>query len=94
MKMSVSQIQFLEWLKQMAPELIDLWDWENREIDPAVVKNYLGTASHGQAIMCRFAVAIWYGQNKFNFDIVDAAGALDPIQRQAIAEWLIDPFWP
>lgn len=58
-----------------------------------MVDSYLATASHGQAIMCRFA-GVWLGSNDYQFDIISAAGVLDDEQKAAIAAWFTSPFWP
>lgn len=45
-------------------------------------------------MMCRFVVAVWFGKNRFNFDLIEATSILDPSKRQLIADWFLDPFWP
>lgn len=94
MNLSTTQQQFKNWLNVTAPDLMSLWNWSERAVVPEAVQSYLSTASHGQAIMCRFAVAVWFGQNRFDFDLIEAAGVLDAEKRMVIAKWLADPFWP
>nr|WP_247595141.1 hypothetical protein [Salmonella enterica] len=48
--------------------------------------------SHGEAVLARFFLSLWNGSNA-GFDLVEAAG-LDDRERQLIARWLADPFWP
>lgn len=94
MELLPSQLAFQDWLKDNAPYLMDLWDWEDRSVSLGRVERYLAVASHGEALMCRFAVAVWLGKNDFSFDLIEAAGVLDEQQRAAIAEWLKMPLWP
>lgn len=88
------QNKFYIWLSQNTPELMYLWDWNDKSLNLDAVESYLGTASHGQAIMCRFAIAIWFNKNRYNFDLMEAAGVLGQKQRLAIAQWLMEPLWP
>lgn len=94
MMLSSSQQIFKTWLEVNAPEITYLWNWNERSLDTEAAQSYLSTASHGQAVMCRFAVAVWFGKNRFDFDVIEAASILDVEKRRAIANWLIDPFWP
>ncbi len=94
MELSPSQSRFYQLLNKYAPYLLTLWDWQKAELKLEMAQRYLATASHGEAVMCRFAVAVWLGQNDFQFDLVDAAGALEREQRLVVAAWLVDPFWP
>ena len=50
--------------------------------------------SHGEQIMARFFAAVWLGENKFDFDLVDAGATLDPAHRQVIGDWLTNPVFP
>lgn len=94
MMLSSSQQIFKAWVEANAPEITYLWNWNDRSLDADAAQNYLNTASHGQSIMCRFAIAVWFGQNRFDFDVIEAAGVLDAKKRSVIANWFIDPFWP
>jgi hypothetical protein len=86
--------RFQHWLKESAPYLNLLWHWEKRELDLGMVESYIATASHGQAVMCRFAAGVWLGSNDYQFDLISAAGVLDDEQKAAIAAWFTSPFWP
>ena len=55
---------------------------------------FRSVASHGEAIMARFVLGVWRGEDKFNFDFTEAASVLDRNQRQVITDWMLDPFWP
>jgi hypothetical protein len=52
-----------------------------------------GVLSSGQQILMTFFMSVWFGRNK-DFDITRAAGVLDNSNKQIIADWLLDPFWP
>lgn len=94
MELTVSQEKFYEWLKECAPYLLDLWDWNDRSLSLDRVKHYLAVSSHGEIIMCQFAVGVWLGRNEYDFDLFKAVGVLDAPQRAAIAEWVKIPLWP
>lgn len=89
-----AQERFESWLAKNASYLSILWDFEMHELSLTMVDSYLATASHGQAIMCRFAAGVWLGSNNYKFDMISAAGALDDQQKTAIAAWFTSPFWP
>lgn len=88
-----NQVLFYDWLKENATHLIGLWDWEERSVSQERVADYLATASHGESIMCRFAVSLWLGRND-GFDFFEAAGVLGQQQRAAITDWFNAPLWP
>lgn len=88
------QARFARWIDVKMPYLAELFDFEGREYLPEVVESYLVTASHGETIMARFALAVWRHDNNFEFDITDAAAVLDPSQVQIISDWLAEPWWP
>lgn len=94
MELSDSQASFYFWMEQHAPQLMGLWDWNGRSVNLAAVESYISTASHGEAIMCRFFVGVWLGRNDHGFNMIAAAGVLDQGQRAVIAEWLMSPLWP
>jgi len=48
------QASFALLLEESAPYLLPLFDFEKREFLPEKANEYLGIASHGQAIMARF----------------------------------------
>lgn len=94
MALNESRVRFRVWLERNAPQLKELWDWKEESITQEVVEHYLATASHGEAIMCRFAVGVWMGSNDQGFNLIEAAVVLDKEQRDAIATWMVSPFWP
>lgn len=92
--MATSHEKFKTWVQTHAPYLDHLFDWEEKTCETDLVQEYLGVASHGQALVCRFAVGVWFGRNQEHFDFIEAAGVLDQDQRLAIANWFMSPVWP
>tara|TARA_R110002050_G_scaffold207374_3_gene343498 strand:- start:672 stop:905 length:234 start_codon:yes stop_codon:yes gene_type:complete len=76
------------------PELLPLFDFNERVYLSDVVERYLSTASHGESIMARFALGIWRHENQYNFDFLEAASILDERYKVIVASWFNDPFWP
>lgn len=91
--LSQGQAAFALMLEK-APYLQPLWNLEKQEYIPEIFENFLGTASHGQAIMARFFLSVWTHRNDFGFNVIDAAAILDDDQKQIIVSWVLDPFWP
>lgn len=94
LRLSPSQANFALWLEQNTPYLLPLFDFDKRVFRQEQVDSFLGVASHGQAIMTRFVLGVWLNRDGFDFDFTDAASVLDKSQRQVIADWILDPFWP
>lgn len=94
MSLLPTQLAFYDFLEKNAPYLMELWDWRAAEVRLDLVEAYLARASHQQAIMCRFAVNIWLGRDHFEMKLSDAASVLEFEQRECIANWLLQPFWP
>lgn len=88
MALSEPQFNFRFWLKSEAPQLQSLWNWDDRCVDVDAVESYLATASHGEAIMCRFFVGVFLGRNDMDFNLIDAAAVLEKGQREVISRWL------
>ena len=88
------QARYALWLEAKTPYLLPLFDFDKQCYLSGKVENYLGVASHGEAIMARFVLAVWLHQNKFDFEFIDAARTLDEQQMQVITDWLKAPFWP
>jgi hypothetical protein len=76
------------------PTLVPFWDFESTSLDLAALERALPAMSHGEQIMARFFAAVWLGENKFDFDLVDAAATLDDKHRQLIVDWLASPMFP
>lgn len=94
MALNESRVRFRVWLERNAPQLKSLWDWEEELLSLEAVERYLATASRGDEVMCQFAVGVWTGRNEQGFDLIEAAAVLDKEQRDAIATWMVSPFWP
>ena len=87
------QRQFKLWLDNY-PVLSAYWDFENRSCDLEAIKADLSVLSHGEAIMLRFFVAGWLGENQLNFDLIEAARVLDDGNLDDIRKWLAQPVFP
>lgn len=92
-KLTQSQAKFALLLER-APYLAKLWDMSRAEYVQSRVDNFFGVASRGEAIMARFYLGVWCGQDKFDFDFTDAAAVLDREAMRIITDWMTEPFWP
>lgn len=92
--LSSSQQRYATWIQTRMPFLRPLFDFDNAAFIPETAERYLGTASRGEAIMARFALGVWLGRDRFDFDFTDAAATLDAPLMKIITEWLEEPFWP
>lgn len=92
--LSESQARYAIWIEEKMPFLLPLFNFEERAYKPEAVKSYLSSASHGQAIMARFALGVWRHEDHFDFDFIDAAQTLDVKNMKVITDWLRNPFWP
>ena len=91
--LSESQHLFFELLAR-APWLTPYWNMEERACHIDRLEGAMGSWSHGEQILARFFVMVWFGQNRMDFDLLDAASVLDHPQRILIVHWLSEPFWP
>lgn len=91
--LSEGEVMFAFWLKERLPKLTGLWDWESGNVSFERVDEYLATASHGEAIMCRFAVGIWRWKNERDFDLIEAGQVLDSHNMAIISEWAKRPWF-
>lgn len=94
LRLSEEQQRYAAWIEEKMPFLMLLFDFKRREYLPQKVRPFLQTASHGQAIMARFALSVWRHDNNYEFNIVDAVRYLDVEHIETITEWMKDPFWP
>ncbi len=76
------------------PLMASYWNFEQRECDLQAINADLGVLSHGEAIMLRFFVAVWLGDNQLNFDLIEAARVLDDGNLDDIRTWLAQPEFP
>ncbi|NTZ48360.1 hypothetical protein FCM30_21725 [Lelliottia aquatilis] len=88
--MTNDQIQFQNMIEQY-PSLAPYWDFEKREVKVKTADDL--PLSSGEKILMTFFLSVWFGRN-VNFDITRAAGVLSTENKQVIAEWLLNPFWP
>lgn len=70
------------------PELAVFWSFDRRECDLAAIEKALPSLSHGEQIMLRFFTAVWLGENRFSFDLIEAAKVLDEKEHQVVLQWL------
>ena len=97
LKLTALQERFAQMLEQVPHiDLLSLWDFEQTTPGyvPEDVEHFLGVASEGEVLLCRFALGVWTGKNEFDFDLFEAVKTLGPEYRGIIVEWLTDPFWP
>ena len=81
-------------LLERVPRSAALWDKKNG-FDNQAFEDALGVMSSGEVQMALFFTAVWFNDNKkYGFDIVDAVARIDKEDRELIAEWIADPFWP
>jgi len=92
--LTAEQAAFAVWLEEKAPYLLSLFDFDLPGFLPEKVEQYLGVASHGQAIMARFVLGVWRHQDQFDFDFIEAASTLDKKNMKVITDWLQNPLWP
>ena len=93
-RLTRTQARFASWLEDNMPFLLELFDFDRAEYLPEQVDHFLSAASHGEAIMARFALGVWRHDNHFEFDFTEAARVLNPDQLRCIADWMAEPFWP
>lgn len=55
-RLTRTQARFAHWLEENMPFLLDLFDFDRAEYLPEQVDHFLSVASHGEAIMARFAL--------------------------------------
>lgn len=91
--LSEGEILFAHWLNSNLPKLTSLWDWNEGSIKWDGVDQYLSVASHGEAIMCRFAVGVWRWKNERHFDLIEAAQVLDAKSMAIVGEWAMKPWF-
>lgn len=70
------------------------WSLEKRECKTTALEDAMGRFSHGERIMAQFLSAIWFGENRFKFDLFEAVEILGKDELKVISDWMIDPFWP
>jgi hypothetical protein len=66
---------------------------ETGSLDSKAIKEFLTVCSSEEEILLQFFCTVWSKENSFGFNILDA-GSLGDKDRNVIATWLNDPFWP
>lgn len=94
--LSESQQEFFDMIERSscAQVITPFFDIEKRRLRLDIANESIGTLSHGEQIMLKFFIGVWFHKNDFGFDLYDAAGTLDEENREIIAEWLLHPVWP
>jgi hypothetical protein len=84
---------FARWLYSADAKLASVFDFKKRTYNKLEVDNILSTASQSEVWFMRFALGVWHGKNKYNFDLIDAAPVLDTGHYRAIIQWIEKPVW-
>lgn len=92
MSESQSQTEFFELISKY-PAISVFWNRPEKSCKVEALKKRMGTMSHGEIVMSKFFMSVWFGKNT-DFDFLEAASALDGNERVVIAKWLVNPFWP
>lgn len=88
---SEGQTRFFELVAHY-PAIACFWNRAQRECDVTALKEDMEGMSHGEKVMAKFFMAIWFHRNR-EFSLIEAAHVLDDQHRMVIAGWLRDPFW-
>lgn len=91
--LTAEQRHFKQLLSQY-PRLETYWDFNTRDCDLERLRSDLGMLSTGEAVMARFLIAVWLGENKLDFDLIEAAKTLDSVHLEVIANWVSGPEFP
>lgn len=88
-----SQDRFFSELEKV-PRVATFWDKEKRKLQLDAFEVELGLLSSGEAVMAKFFAAVWFHNDRYLFDIVEAGACLDNNQLEIIKAWLNRPYWP
>lgn len=94
--LSTEQLRFYN-LVSTYPRISGLWNWEEKALDLDALNKELSVMSGGEFVLTRFFSCLWYGHGQTKlppFDIVSEISRLDDRERNLIAEWVANPFWP
>lgn len=70
------------------------WDQKSHELKVDLFGEDLKMMSSREAMFARFVANIWFGEEKYFFNTIEAAKTLDPKHIQIITNWLQNPYWP
>lgn len=74
------------------PRIAGLWDRENRSLDVERFEKELRLMSSGESHLARFFAGIWLGENRYDFDLIEAVHVLS--DRKIISDWIENPVFP
>ncbi len=89
-----AETRFQLWLEEAYPALYTTFDWSKNCYCKMDVDKLLDYADDGTSAFIRFALGVWHHENKFEFDVIEAASVMSEKQCNAVITWLRDPFWP
>ena len=92
-RLTPEQRQFKKMI-DLYPLLASYWNFETRDCDLQAINADIGVLSSGEQHMLRFFVAVWLGENRLNFDLIEATKALDDGNLDDIRQWLQTPVFP
>ncbi|KLN59596.1 hypothetical protein WH96_17180 [Kiloniella spongiae] len=91
-ELSNAQIEFYDLLNQGPPQIVNYWNEGHcRTGELLEAMNFL---SRSEKLMAEFYLMVWYGNQKQGFDLTEACSVLDQNNREIIASWVKNPFWP
>ncbi|WP_072061376.1 helix-turn-helix domain-containing protein [Xenorhabdus khoisanae] len=93
LKLSLSQAKFAAIVSDY-PNIAEFWNWHKREIDLDLWSRKKDSLSVSEKTLAKFFIFVWTSKNSCNFDVSDAAVFLGKQERQLIANWILEPFWP
>ncbi|WP_143706514.1 hypothetical protein [Xenorhabdus innexi] len=76
------------------PRISIFWDWQICEIDFYLWERDKDTLSIGEKALAQFFISVWTKNSKWEFDFTEAGLFLGKEERQLIANWILEPFWP
>lgn len=76
------------------PSLSEFWDFDKRECDIQAIEDAFTWMSHSEQIMLRFFAAVWLGENRFSFDLIEAAKVLGEQDHSVVLQWFSKPEFP
>lgn len=89
---SKNQRLFFGDINAVLSKLLRFWDIENGVLLEPEFQAFLDTTCTGYAVFARFAAGVWFGDNRYNFDLFQAMGCLDPDLQGFILEWINEPY--
>jgi len=92
--MKTYQMDFFDLLDQY-PRLKHLWDRSKRKLNVDQFERELNLMSSGEAHIAKFFALVWFHDStRYGFDLVSAISSIDKEDREMIADWIVNPFYP